>query len=708
MKIMTFDFEQNATLLMQGIHPDPHSYLGVNQGAIYLHRPGHNHTSILLGLKEVSACKTSHDGIFKVELNDKNLLPTYKVKFDSWEIDPYCFGPSFEKEEAELFQSGKHFQLYDFLGSHQLELNGQIGYRFLVWAPNAKGVSLALERHDFDPYLFPMRNNPEFGIWEIFIPGLKESSCYKYAIFSKENTFQLKADPFANYAQMRPEFGSVTYNINHVWKDANWIKKREEYKVKTSPLNVYEVHLGSWQRDNGSFLNYQKIGAKLASYCKKMRYTHVELLPITEHPLDESWGYQVTGYFAPTSRFGTPQDFQEMIEILHENQIGVILDFVPGHFPMDLFSLAQFDGSYLYEHEDKRLRFHPEWNTLIFDYGKSQVRNFLIASALFWIEKMHVDGLRIDAVYSMLYLDYARKKEEWIPNRFGGRENLDAIAFLQELNQVIHHKHSGVITIAEDCSTHPGITTLVEEKGLGFDLKWNMGWSHDTLRFFVKKETHRFEGFKDITHAICYYYSENHLSILSHDEVGNHLHHLITRMPGSDFEKFANMRLLLSFQMCHPGKKGTFMGIEFAHVDSWNCVGELSWELLENKTHYQFQTFVSDLNEFYLNSPSLFQKDFEKDGFVVLESIGNSKITYSYLRIATDHQLICIHNFSSKPIFEHQIQHNFDGKPSICLNSDSKKYGGKDYPCNFTVKSGLFLLDLPPLSTIMVDFSKGT
>ena len=544
---------------------------------------------------------------------------------------------SFFDDDFALFQKGRDELLYQKLGAHLIDG----GVRFSVWAPSASSVYLASEGNEW-----PMVKVGESGVWTVFVHEAKEGMIYKYAIEAADGSKILRADPFGYAAEMRPNNSSIVADLGQfTYSDERWLEKRKNAAHKTSPVNIYEVHLGSWRRKDHTFMNYREMAPLLAQYVKEMGYTHVELMPITEHPLDESWGYQVTGYFAPTSRFGTPQDFQFFVDTMHQHDIAVILDWVGAHFPTDMHALVQFDGTHLFEYEDKQKGFHPQWNTLIFDYGKPQVANFLIASVLFWADLYHIDGFRFDAVSSILYLSYAREEGQWSPNEEGGAENLEAIAFLKRMNETIHRKHPGIMTIAEEATVFPKVS---HPDGLGFDFKSNLGWMNDTLRFFETEPQYRHHKHDLITFYLVYAYHEHYALFLSHDEVVHEKKSLISKMPGEQKDQFANLRLLYTMMMTLPGKKLMFMGGEFGQWNEWNEGEELHWFLLDYPTHQGVHRCVKAINHFYLSNESLWQLDHERQGFEWVAHKDKESLVVAYLRKSEKKKHIVVHNFSHK------------------------------------------------------------
>jgi len=523
----------------------------------------------------------------------------------------------------------------------------------------------------------PMRVMGSSGIWELFVPGLEEGCKYKFEIKTQTGHIRIKADPYALSSELRPNTASVVASVDSFeWQDHDWLERRLKEKNQPKPINIYEVHLGSWKQRDGVFMNYQDIAHELVGYCHYMGYTHIQLMPVSEHPLDESWGYQVSGFYAVTRRFGLPKDFQAFVNTLHINGIGVLLDWVPGHFPTDEFSLARFDGSHLYEHADWRQGFHPHWNTYIFNYGRHEVCNFLIANALFWMEKMHIDGLRVDAVASMLYLDYGREEGEWIPNQYGGKENLEAIEFLKHLNSVVHEKFPGILMVAEESTSFTGVTHPLEHSGLGFDLKWNMGWMNDTLSYFHKDPLYRHYHQYLLTFGLIYAFSEKFILVLSHDEVVHGKGSLLAKMPGDYWQKFANLRLLISYMFCQPGKKLLFMGGEIGQWNEWNCKSEMEWFLLQYPQHAGLHAFVKEMNHFYLTHGALWERDFDYTGFEWVNFADHQNSVICYRRKCSLGELLCIHHCTPAYLPYYYIHLPGLVKVKEVFNSDQERYGG--------------------------------
>lgn len=673
---------------MQLIHFEeynPHHFLGLHddgQGGkvIRLWRPGASQVYLELFNHIVEAKRIDVAGLFSYPAPAYTTFKDYKVYHHNGMLshDPYSFLPSLGEMDLYLFGKGVHYKLYNALGGRLWRHEDIEGVRFCLWAPNAKSVSLVGDFNYWDGRMNPMRSLGGSGIWELFLPGLQEGEKYKFEIRTQHHELRIKSDPMALFSEMRPATASVVANIEKlVWNDWEWMQKRQNEKDVPKPLNIYEVHLGSWMKKEGwRFMNYREIAQELAQYCQKMGYTHVELLPIQEHPLDESWGYQVSGFYAVTSRFGTPEDFQWFVNHLHENNIGVILDWVPGHFPTDDFSLGRFDGTALYEHADVRQGYHPHWNTYIFNFGRHEVVNFLIANALFWFDKMHIDGLRVDAVASMLYLDYGREDGNWIPNKYGGNENLDAIEFLKHLNSIVHKYYPGILMIAEESTAFAGITQPTGQGGIGFDLKWNMGWMNDTLRYMSKDSIYRQYHQNDLTFGLLYAFSERFILVLSHDEVVHGKNSLLGKMSKDMWQQFANLRLLISYMMCHPGKKLLFMGGEIGQWNEWSSTRQIEWFLLKYPTHHGLQTMVCEINHFYLKNPSLWERDFDYTGFEWVDFNDRHNSAISYLRKSSEGVLLCVHNFSPNYFPDYIVQQRNLSSVVEVFNSDDTKYGG--------------------------------
>lgn len=592
----------------------------------------------------------------------------------------------FSDYDIHLFKEGNHFRLFDKLGSRMITVDDVKGFYFAVWAPNAAYISVVGDFNGWNKNSHPLAARLDgSGIWEGFIPGLDKGVLYKYHIASRYNNYKAeKGDPFAFYWELSPHTASRTWNLEYEWNDQKWMSNRKHANDLKAPISIYEVHIGSWRRvpeENNRSLTYRELASHLVPYVKEMGFTHVEFLPVMEHPFYGSWGYQTAGYFAPTSRYGTPQDFMYLIDCLHQHGIGVILDWVPSHFPSDEHGLAYFDGTNLYEHADPRKGFHPDWKSYIYNYGSNEVRNFLISSAIFWLEKYHIDGLRVDAVASMIYLDYSRKDGEWIPNQYGGRENLEAISFLKRLNEAVYQQFPDVQTIAEESTAWPLVSRPVYLGGLGFGMKWNMGWMHDTLEYCSVDPIYRMYRHNQLTFGICYAFFENFVLSLSHDEVVYGKGSLLAKMPGDEWQKRATLRLLLGYMYTHPGKKVLFMGGEFGQRQEWNHDRSLDWHLLEHPSHQGIQQWVRDLNTLYKKEPALHELDFDANGFRWVDCNDCEKSVISFLRYgsARDDVLLAVCNFTPVTRQNYRVGVPYGGYWREVLNSDARGYGGAGY-----------------------------
>jgi len=595
--------------------------------------------------------------------------------------DPYSFLPTLGELDIHLVMEGRHEQLYERLGAHVREIDGVTGTAFAVWAPNARSVSVVGDFNSWDGRLHPMRSLGSSGIWELFVPGVDSGQKYKYEIRAQDGRLRIKADPVAFATEMPPANASVVHQSRHEWADEEWLQARAEKDWLREPVSIYEVHLGSWRRnplEDNRALTYLELADELAAYVTDLGFTHVELMPVMEHPFSGSWGYQVTGYFAPTSRFGSPDDYRCFVDRLHRNGVGVILDWVPAHFPRDDWALAQFDGTALYEHSDPRMGAHPDWGTLIFNLSRNEVRNFLLSNALYWLREQHGDALRVDAVASMLYLDYSRKAGEWLPNMFGGRENLEAVDFIKLMNETVYGREGGIFTAAEESTAWPGVSRPTYLGGLGFGFKWNMGWMHDTLLYFQKDPVYRRFHHHTLTFSLMYAFSENFVLPLSHDEVVHGKRSLLDKMPGDRWQKFANLRSLYAYMWAHPGKKLLFMGGEIGEWEEWNYDGSLHWNLLEHAEHQGVQSLIRDLNRVYRSQPAMYEVDFDPRGFRWLEAndAANNVLAFARLDEQGERPVVCVLNLSPVPRYEYRV-----GMPKCCrwrelLNTDSAFYGG--------------------------------
>ena len=629
--------------------------------------------------------------------------------------DPYAFLPQASEQDLYLFNAGTNCQAYRLLGGAPETRQGVEGYRFRVWAPNAERVSVVGDFNHWDGRVHPLSSLGASGVWELFVPDLPAGSLYKFEIRNRHTgAVMVKADPYGRAFEKRPATaGRLTAPADYAWQDGDWLKRRAGLDWLSAPMSIYELHGGSWMRHpDGRPHSYRELAERLPAYVRELGFTHVEFLPLMEHPLDESWGYQCTGFFAPSSRFGSPDDLKALIDALHANDIGVILDWVPGHFPADDWALAQFDGTALYEHEDPRLGTHPDWGTLVFNYGRNEIRSFLLSSAHWWLSEYHADGLRVDAVASMLYLDYSRKAGEWLPNRHGGRENIEAIDFLRQLNEMVHREFPGALTAAEESTAWPMVSRPTYLGGLGFSMKWNMGWMNDTLDYMHKDPIHRRFHQDRLTFGQLYAYSENFILPLSHDEVVHGKGSLLQKMPGDDWRRYANLRLLLTYQMASPGKKLLFMGAELAQPEEWRSGGELPWHLLQWEPHRGMQRLVADLNRLYRERPALHELDFSDRGFSWIDCHDADQSVISWLRFGHEGDPIAVVcNFTPVPRRDYRIGVPTAGEYEELLNSDSRHYGGSDMGNGGCLlaedqpwmgRPASLLLTLPPLAAVLL------
>jgi 1,4-alpha-glucan branching enzyme len=740
------DIKGHIQLLLKASHGDPFSVLGmhIHDGRIQVRafipdarevwvvRPAGPKAKKNAGRKSAVEIETVYpmtklhpEGFFIADLEGETTPFGYRLRKLTHGggtrefYDPYSFGPVLTDFDIHLFSEGTHYKNYEKLGSHVMTIGGVQGVHFAVWAPNAQRVGVVGDFNRWDGRRHPMRLMGSSGIWEIFIPGLGEGQLYKFEVKSKYNNYQeLKADPFAFFFEMRPKTSAVVYNIDnkHEWLDQAWMDKRAKRNWFESPVSIYEVHPGSWMRvpeEDNRFLTYREFADRLVPYIVEMGFTHIEFMPVSEHPFDASWGYQTIGYYAPTSRFGPPEDFMYLVDMCHRNGIGIIIDWVPAHFPRDAHGLAFFDGTCLYEHEDPRKGAHKEWGTLIFNYGRNEVKNYLISNALFWLEKYHIDGLRVDAVASMLYLDYSRKSGEWVPNAYGGNENLEAIEFLKRFNEVVHQHHPGVLTIAEESTSWTGVSRPTYLGGLGFSMKWNMGWMHDTLSFFSTDPIHRKYHLNNLTFGMLYAFTENFVLPLSHDEIVYGKCSMADKMPGDSWCKFAGLRALYGYMYGFPGKKLLMMGSEFGQWNEWDFDKSLDWHLLQYEPHHKLLKFISDLNALYISEPAMHEVDFNWKGFEWIDFKDGENTVVSFIRRASDLEdfLIFVINLTPVPRHNYRIGVPKDGFYREMLNSDSAVYWGSNmgneggrftdyFPCHgrdFSLN-----LTLPPLSVLVL------
>jgi 1,4-alpha-glucan branching enzyme len=700
MKMLTAT-ENEIQQIINGNHHDPFSALGAHKTTL----DGKPAVSIRAFLPHIASAavvpkasdlakemiKVDSQGFFEAIFEETEEIFAYRLRLTdgngkTWEIrDPYSFWPVLTDFDVYLFGEGKLLESYNHLGAHPWKCGDVSGVLFAVWAPNASRVSVVGDFNAWDGRRHPMRSRGLSGLWELFIPDLAEGEKYKYEILSRhENTPLLKADPYAFYSELRPHTASLVYDLDrYAWGDGEWQSAHSKNNILRQPMSIYEVHAGSWRRKRdkrGPWLSYRELAHELVDYVKDMGFTHIELLPISEHPLDQSWGYQTTGYYSVTSRYGTPGDFQYFVDHCHQNGIGVIVDWVPAHFPLDEHGLRYFDGTHLYEHSDPRKGQHQDWGTAIFNFGRTEVRNFLISNALFWLEKYHVDGLRVDAVASMLYLDYSRQPGEWIPNKYGGNENLEAISFLRDLNILVHGRHPDALMIAEESTAWPGVTKPAHLGGLGFTLKWNMGWMHDMLSYFSKDPIHRKYHQNSLTFAVLYAFSENFALVFSHDEVVHMKGSMISKMPGDNWQKFASLRALYSYMYAFPGKKLLFMGNEFGQWSEWNSECSLDWDLLKHDLHRKLQTCVRDLNRIHRDLPQFHTVDFNYSGFEWIDFADSQNSVVSFLRNSADFKnpVIVVGNFTPVPRRGYRIGVPRGGMYKVLFNSDSEAYGGSN------------------------------
>jgi 1,4-alpha-glucan branching enzyme len=682
--------------LVRREHGDPHSILGAHPDGtgvvIRAFRPAASEIKALVdGGEEVELHQIHAGGVFEGVVDGAELPLRYQLEVDYGSAgtftieDPYAFTPTLGDLDLHLIGEGRHEEIYEKLGSHVVEHQGVTGTAFAVWAPSARAVSVVGDFNSWDGRLHAMRSMGSSGIWELFLPGIEPGARYKYEILSPDHDLLLKADPYAQEAELPPKTASVITRSRHRWSadDGEWLEARRERDPLSSPMSIYEVHLGSWRLnplEGNRSLNYLELADELSAYARDMGFTHIELLPVMAHPFSGSWGYQVTSYFAPTPRYGSPDDLRQFVDRLHANGLGVILDWVPAHFPRDEFGLARFDGTALYEHADPRRGAHPDWGTLVFNFGRHEVRNFLIASALFWLREYHADGIRVDAVASMLYLDYSRNAGEWIPNQYGGREDLDAMAFLKELNVVLYGREPGIISAAEESTAWPGVSRPTYLGGLGFGFKWNMGWMHDTLEYFKYDAIYRRFHHHELTFSLLYAFSENYILPLSHDEVVHGKGSLLSKMPGDKWQRLANLRTLYAYMWAHPGKKLLFMGGELAQEQEWSHERSLDWHLLETREHAGIQALVRDLNRLYREEPALWEVDSDPSGFWWIEPNDADANVVAFARQSRDGErvVVFVANLSPVPRPAYRLGLPRASRWREAINTDSTFYGGSD------------------------------
>ena len=717
--------------IVNGEHSDPHTVLGMHE----MEEDGRKAVVVRAFLPDAAGItvidyankrkkypmeRLHADGFFEVTIADREEWFRYQLEYtdadgNTWRsYDPYSFSPTLSEFDRHLFGAGTHYEIYEKMGGRLMTHEGARGAAFSVWAPNAKAVSVIGDFNNWDARRSPIRRLGESGIWELFLPAAAEGDKYKFHVTQCDGRVVDKTDPYGVYAEVRPNNASVLYPLKrYKWKDRRWMTARKKYNFKTAPMNIYEVHLGSWKRAEGDrFLTYTELAEQLIPYVKEMGYTHIEMLPVEEHPFDGSWGYQVTGYYAPTSRYGSPDEFKQFVDACHQNGISVILDWVPAHFPKDDFALARFDGTALYEHQDPRLGEHIQWGTYIFNYGRKEVANFLLANALYWMDIFHIDGLRVDAVASLLRLDFCKEEGQWLPNVYGGSENLEAIEFLKHMNSVIAEREPGALMIAEDSTAWPGVTKKVDEGGLGFSLKWNMGWMNDFLSYIKLDPIYRKYHQNKLTFGMAYHYAENFVLVLSHDEVVHTKSSMIGKMPGDVWQSFANLRLSYGFMMGHPGKKLLFMGGEFAQYSEWSEARSLDWHLLQYADHQEMQAYVKELNHLYTEEPAFWAEDFDPNGFQWIECDDAESSIVSFVRRSEEKELVFLCNFTPVVHRGFSLGVPQEGVYHERLNSDAARFGGSDVinavplqskaepagRCPFRVE-----LDVPPLGMVILE-----
>ncbi len=712
----------DSSRLVEGRLDDPHRLLGPRfiEGRWLVHAwcPGSAGCEAILPEGDRLPMRSLHfDGLFVGEIPTASEdPPRYRLRFHmpsghAWEEeDPYRFPSTIDPSDLYYFAQGTHRGLWHVLGAHERELDGVRGVRFATWAPGATRVSVVGDFCHWDGLRRPMRRCGPSGVFELFVPEAKVGDLYKFEIRTAQGRIRLKTDPFARAMERPPETAARVDRSEHVWADQAWMASRERLDPRRRPIAIYEVHLGSWRRALANE-GYRALADELVPHVKSLGFTHLELLPITEYPFDGSWGYQVSGYYAPTARYGSPDDFRAFVDRCHAEGIGVLLDWVPAHFPRDDFALRRFDGTKLYEYEDPRIGEHPEWGTLVFDFGRNEVRNFLMASALYWLQEFHLDGLRVDAVASMLYRDYGRTASDWVPNIYGGNENLEAIHFLRELNDAIHSECPGCFTVAEESTAWPGVTRPTNEGGLGFTFKWNMGWMHDTLRYLARDPIHRAHHQDELTFAAIYEHSEHFLMPLSHDEVVHGKLPLLEKMPGDRWQQFANLRLLYAYQYTRPGKKLLFMGSEIGPVKEWSEAEEIDWTLEQQPLHSGLRRFLESLGRVYQSCPALWRSDSDPEGFAWIDCSDHAQSVMSYLRSAEDEICLVVLNLTPIPRDGYRIGVPCPGRWRVLLSSDSGEFGGSDYARIRSVDTDPFpmhgradsvALDLPPLACVIL------
>ncbi len=715
--------------ILDGTSHDPHAFLGMHPSSdgliVRVLAPGVERVTFLgEGGLRLPMRRTHAEGLFQLSIPERTHPFPYRLEFERdghrWvRADPYRFLPTVAETDLYLFNEGTHRRLWQALGARVMEVDGEVGVSFAVWAPSARGVSVIGDFNGWNRRAHPMRALGSSGVWELFVPGIGPGERYKFAVHGADGVWREKADPLAAFQELRPKTASIVYRSAYSWRDAAWLEERARRNPYREPMSIYELHLGSWRRHpDGRWYTYRELAEALVPYLAEMGYTHVELLPVAEHPFDGSWGYQVANFYAPTSRFGEPDDFRYFVDELHRAGIGVIVDWVPAHFATDLHGLARFDGTYLYEHEDVRKRVQPDWGTYAFNYGRHEVRSFLLSNALYWINEFHIDGLRVDAVSSMIYLDYSRRPGEWEPNIYGGNEHLEAIDFLRKFNEIVYEEGEGAITIAEESTAWPGVSRPTYTGGLGFGFKWNMGWMHDTLFYFSRDPIFRKYHHGVLTFSMMYAYSENFVLSLSHDEVVHGKASLLHKMPGDEWQQFANLRLLHAYQHAWPGKKLLFMGGEFGQRSEWNHDRELEWAALSYFRHEGVRRLVSDLNRLHRTEPALHRYDHEPKGFRWLDFSDWEQSVIAFLRQA-DHpeeDIVCVFNFTPVPRYHYRIPVPRPGRYAEILNTDATEYGGsgvgnlgerwaedepmREFPASMEIT-------LPPLAAVFFRYAPG-
>ncbi|MCA9580944.1 MAG: 1,4-alpha-glucan branching protein GlgB [Myxococcales bacterium] len=718
---------ENLERLQQGREHNPHGFLGAHPDGkkgvtIRVYRPDALTVRVLSPKGPLGELDRVEGALFAGTFPAKS-LPQHDHGF-SYELevtypdnvtfrthDPYAFLPTIGEIDLHLFGEGTHLRIQEVLGAHRRTIGGVTGTSFAVWAPNAKSVRTVGSFNQWDGRLHPMRSMGSSGIWEIFIPGVEAGALYKFELLGADDRLFLKTDPFARACEVPPNNACIVTESSYEFKDSAWMERRAAHNPWKSPMSIYELHLGSWRRtEHNEPLSYRDLAPLLVEYCRHMGFTHVELLPVAEHPFTGSWGYQVTNYFAATSRYGSPDDFRFFVDTLHQADIGVIVDWVPAHFPKDAWALGRYDGSALFEHADPRKGEHPDWGTYIFNFGRNEVRNFLVSNALHWLESFHIDGLRVDAVASMLYLDYSREGDAWVPNEHGGRENLEAMEFLRVLNREVHRAYPGALMIAEESTAWPGVSRPLETGGLGFGFKWNMGWMHDTLEYFKKDPIYRSHHQNDLTFSLLYAFTENFILSISHDEVVHGKGSLVHKMPGDRWQQLANLRAFYGMMWAHPGKQLLFMGSEFAQGQEWNFEQSLDWHLLQYEEHQGIQRLVHDLNHVYKGTPALWQRDFTEDGFRWVDASDAAHNIVSFVRYGDDGApLLCVCNLAPAPHTGYRIGAPEPGTYREIINTDAAVYGGSNTGNAGTVQTEpvpahgfeqSLALTLPPLAVL--------